>query len=280
MVNQDQFYEKQLGFAYWYVTHKILLKNILTLFLLILAILLIAYNFYLLIFNFAIFQSNYQLILNNFVTTNSDYLALRQLNLPQSMQIGQIQTFANNENYDIVAELANPNQKWWATFDYQFQIGQTLTDKRQEFILPGQRKSLIDLAIENGNLASQLVLGNIKWQKEINFDNLYKDRYTFDIANIQYLSARELGIGEEVPVNRLTFQITNSGAYNYKSVNFLVFLKAGAQTAAVNQIVAEKILSGQTREISVTFFQALPKITSADIVPEINILDENVFLKF
>ena len=280
MVNEDKFYEKQIGFSYWYVKHKLLLKNILTVVLTVIIILLVAYNLYLLVFNLAIFQDDYQQVITDFTTPNSDYQALRQLSLPQPVQIGQMQSFANRDKYDIIAEIANPNQKWWASFNYQFQIGQELTVKRQGFILPGQRKNLFGLALERGNLASQLVLSDVSWEKEINFEKLYQERYRFDIKETEFLSARELGVGEDIPVNRLIFKVVNESAYNFRNVNFLVFLKAGNQIAAVNQIVLESFLSGQTRESAVTFFQALPRITSVDIIPEVNILDENVFLRF
>lgn len=280
MLNGDKFYEKQLGIAYWYVTNKTMLKNILTVFLIVVIVILVAYNLYLLIFNFVIYQKDYQTALNDFITANSSYVALRQLSLPQAIQIGQIKAFADSQGYDLVVEIANPNQIWWATFDYQFQIGSALTDKRKGFVFPGERKNLIDLGVEQGNLASQLVLTNLNWQKEIDFVNLYREKFQFDIANVQYIAARELGVGEEIPVSRVTFEVINDSAYNYKNISFLVFLMSGDNIVGVNKIVASTLSSGEAKSLAVTFFQRLPKVTSAEIIPEINILDESVFLKF
>lgn len=280
MINKDQLYEKQIGAAYWFVKNKFLLKTILTVFLIVLIILLVAYFLFLIIFNLVIQQDNYQAGLTNLVNANPDYTVIRQLGLPQEIQAGQINTFTNMQGFDIVSEIVNPNETWWATFSYQFQIGPNLTDKRRGFILPGETKKIIDLAVDNGNLSSGIVFSNINWQKEINFIDIFQSRFKFDIKNIQYIPARELGIGDEIPISRIVFEVTNDSAYNYKDVNFLVFLKAGEQVAAINQIVTDKILSGATKKVEVTFFQPLPRITSVDINAEVNILDETVYLKF
>ncbi len=280
MINEDKLYEKQLGFAYWYVTHKAMLKNILTVFLIVVIFILVAYNLYLLIFNLVIYQKNHQAVLNDFITANPNYAVLRQVSLPQPIQTSQIQVLSNKQGYDLMVEVANPNQDWWATFNYQFQVGQSLTDKRKGFILPGERKKMIDLGVEQGNLASQIVLTNLNWQKEINFVDLYSKRFQFDIANVQYVPARELGIGEEIPVSRVNFKVTNDSAYNYRDVNFFIFLMSGDRIVGVNKIVTRELLSGETKDLTVNFFQRLPKVTSAEIVPEVNILDETVFLKF
>jgi len=280
MVNEDKFYEKQLGVSYWYVKHKILLKNILIAFLIILDVILIAFNLYLLIFNLAIYQKDYQQSLTNFVGANPDYAVLRQINLPPEIKITGVTTFSNADKYDIVAEIYNANPMWYAAFDYQFQLGKNLSSKRKGFILPGEKKKIVDLAVVDGNLVSQVIFSDVKWVKEIDFAKLYKEKFKFDLRNVKYIPTQELGLGEKVPVSRVSFDIENLTAYNYKNLNLLILLNSAGQLVAVNQIPSGILLSGKTSSLEISFFQRLPKIDSVDIIPEVNIFDETVFLKF
>jgi hypothetical protein len=280
MVNEDQFYEKQLGVAYWYVTHKFLLKNILIVVLLSLDILLVAYNIYILSYNLIIRQKDYQAALASFVNANDDYSLLRQFSLPPKIQTASLQTFPNTIGSDIVSEIVNTSPKWYATFDYQFQLGEKSTPNRKGFIFPGETKKLIDLAVADGNLASAVIIRNINWQKEIDFVKLYQEKFRFDIRNVQYIPSKELGLEQKIAVNRVIFEIENLTAYNYKNVNLLIFLNSGGQIIGVNQIPSGILSSGTTKVMEVNFFQPLPKIDSVDIFPEVNILDPAVFLKF
>ena len=280
MTNGQPISERKLALAYWYVTNKLLLKNILIAILIIFNVLFIAYLIYLLIFNLVIFQKDYQTILNNLLAINPDYQNLRVANLPQEIRVGQINIYPNNERYDIVAEISNSDPQWWASFDYQFQVSEDLTEKRNSFILPGETKKIVDLSVDNGDLASRLVLTNVNWQKEINYADLKKLRLKFDIQNVEYIPAKELGVGQELVISRVIFSIYNNTAFNYKNVSILILLKSGDAIVGVNQIGSGALKSGQTNNLESTFFQPLPRITSVEILPEVNILDENVYLSF
>ena len=279
MVNEDQLYEKQLGIAHWYITHKILLRSILIVFLMVLDLILIVIFLYLLIFNLVINQKVYQANLRSFITPVADYALLRQTKLPPEISILNIQKYVNTNGYDIVAEINNPFTTWYATFDYQFQVGDKLTPIRRSFILPGEKKKIVALAVENGDLVSNLVFSNINWQKEINFAKLYQEKFKFDIRNVKFIPTSELGLGDKVPVSRVSFEIENLTAYNYKNLNLLIFLNSAGQITAVNQIPSGVINSSQVRSLEVNFFQKLPKIENIDIVPEANIFDSSIFLK-
>ena len=123
MPNGDQIYEKQLSAAYWFVTHKLLLKNILVVSLIVLNMGLISFDLYLVINNLVIGDKDYQAILSNLINLNPDLAALRQNKLPAALQISNLRTLANSQGFDIMADLNNPNPKWTATFNYQFKIG-------------------------------------------------------------------------------------------------------------------------------------------------------------
>jgi hypothetical protein len=279
MANNQQFYEKQLGFAYWYVTHKLLLKNILIAGLIVFDVCLIAFNLYILILNLGVNQKSYQQNLASLIMTNPNYAASRLSMLPQAIQVGQINSYANMDKNDIVAEIVNPNASWLATFDYQFKVGSGATESRRGFIFPGESKKIVALAVADGGAVSDLAILNVKWQKLLDFADVYKQKFNFDIKNIKYIPPGELGLGQAISVSRVTFDARNNTAYDFNNVNFVLLLNASGQIAAVNLANSGEFLSGKTMQLESTFFQRLPRITSVEILPEVNIFDPSVFLR-
>ncbi len=280
MPNGDQIYEKQLSAAYWFVTHKLLLKNILVVSLIVLNMGLISFDLYLVINNLVIGDKDYQAILSNLINLNPDLAALRQNKLPAALQISNLRTLANSQGFDIMADLNNPNPKWTATFNYQFKIGDKLTPIKSGFIFPAEKKMIFNLAIENGNLASEAVLSNIKWTKEINFLTLNQNRFKFDISNVKFIPSAELGVGEKISVNRVSFDVANQSAFNYNNVIFILLLNNSNQVVAINQVASGNFFSGKTLSLESTFFQKLPRIDNVQVIPEVNILEPSVFLKY
>lgn len=280
MPNGDQIYEKQLSFAYWFVTHKLLLKNILIVILIVVNMGLISLDLYLVINNLIIGGKDYQAILVSLINPNPDLAILRQNKLPAALQANNLRTLANSNGFDIIIDLNNPNSKWTAIFDYQFKTGDKLTPQKRGFIFPSEKKIIFNLAIDKGNLASEVILSNIKWTKEINFLTLNQERLKFDVSNIKFIPSAELGVGEKISVNRVTFDVANQSAFSFVNVNFILLLNSGNQVVALNQVASGNFLSGKTLSLESTFFQKLPKIDSIQVIPEVNILDSNVFLKF
>lgn len=276
----NKLYEKQLSASYWFVTHKLLLKNIFLTILIVFIIFLVAMDLYLLVFNFGIYGKSYEAMLDSLVKTPNDYVAMRQALLPRAILINNIKTFQNARGYDIVADITNPNQYWYGVFNYQFQVGNNLSSKRTNFILPGESKVLMDLAVENGNLASSVVISNIAWAKEINYPALFEEKYKFEFKNIEYIPAQQLGVTDKVQVSRVKFEGTNKSAYNYKNIIFQIFLKSGENIVGVNQLASGQLMSGETKTFEINFFQSLPRITGVNIAAEVNILDEKSFINF
>lgn len=272
---------RKLDIAYWYVTHKIQIKKIISIVLLVVVGLLFFYYVYVLVNNLVLNNDSYKFQVRQLATINPDYAFLRQAKLTQEIKVVEINTYVNRDNqYDIVAEISNNKPDWWATFSYQFQVGETLTEKRQSFILPSQTKYITNLAVENGGGVSNVVFSDIVWQKEINYQELAENRLRLETQNVEFIPSQALGIGDEVNISRVRFDLFNNSAYNYNNVQILIFLRAGAEVVAVNQASSGIIRSAETKEIEVTFFQRLPKITGVDINLEVNILDEDVYLQF
>ncbi|MDD5341012.1 MAG: hypothetical protein PHC97_01090 [Patescibacteria group bacterium] len=272
--------EKQLSAAYWFVTRKLLLRKILVIVLIILNVAVFAALVYYLVANLFLGQSGYESNLSAVVLANPDYALLRESKLPSSLQVANLRTLPNSTSFDILADLNNPNAVWAATFNYQFKIGDNVTPVKKGFIFPAESKTVFNLDIDNGNLVSQLILSDVVWQKEIDFQTIYKDRFRFDLSGVKFIPSSELGLGQKLSISRVQFDVSNSSAFNYANVNFIAFLYSAGTLAAINQVSSGDLLSGQTKNLETTFFQKLPNIDSVKVVPEVNILDSGVFLKF
>jgi hypothetical protein len=276
----EKFYNQQIGAAYWYVTHKQMIKMIISIVLLTVLIFLFAINLYLLIFNLGIYGRGYNLFLKNLTIMSEDYLNFRQTKLPLPITIVSVNTLPNVNNFDIVAEIANPNTVWYATFNYQFQLGDILTEPRPGYILPGESKRLIGLNVEMGNSVSDLVFTDLKWSKEINYPALESEKFDFEVKNITLIPPSQLGLSDKVQISRVKFDLVNNSPFNYSNVGLQIFLLNQGQSVAVNQIYSGSIKTGETKSYQVDFFQNLPKVSEVSIIPEVNILDPNSFLKF
>jgi hypothetical protein len=277
----EKFYNQQIGAAYWYVTHKQMIKTIVTVFLSTVIIIFAALNLYLLIFNLGIYGRVYNNFLNSLITAPEDYQILRLTKLPQALKVGQISNLQDGSNFDIIAEISNPNKYWYATFKYQLKIGSESLDLQSGFILPGQSKKLINLNIENGNQVNDLVVSDVNWIKEINFPAIEAEKMAIEIKNISLIPPAELGVGDKLQVSRVKFDVINNSPFNYANVILQIYLLKSGQIQAVSQISSGVLRSGQTQTYQVDFFQTLPKINETPvIIPEINILDPKVFLKF
>lgn len=277
----EKSYNRQIGAAYWFVTHKEMLKTISSVFLITVGVIILAINVYLLIFNLGFYGSAYKGYLNSFSAFSADYINFRQYRLPQPLGVNQIFTLPNSNKYDIIAEISNPSPYWYATFKYRFQLGgDELTDARPGYILPGQSKRLVDLNVESGNSVSDLIFSDLKWIKEINYLALAKEKFDVEVKNIVLITPSQLGLGDKVQISRVTFDVANNSPFNYANVSLQIYLSSGGQIQAANQIYSGALKTGETKSYQVNFFQPLPKITDISIIPEINILDPDSFLKF
>ncbi|MFH1536382.1 MAG: hypothetical protein ABID45_00175 [Patescibacteria group bacterium] len=99
---------------------------------------------------------------------------------PFSLQIGDVSVLeAGEDQYDILASVNNPNEKWAIeSFSYNFSGSGFETQIVNSFIMPGERKNLIQTGIYNTDAGSnpKIVLSDIKWKKvkeevpELNFE--------------------------------------------------------------------------------------------------------------
>ena len=78
----------------------------------------------------------------------------------------------------------------------------------------------------------------------------------------------------------MRFDVINKSAYNFWQPRFVVFVLKRDKVIAVTQTILDSINSGEQKTESLNIFQAIPRGVDLKIVPDINILNPDVFKSF
>lgn len=258
---------KELGLSYWYVTHKLLLRQILILAMSVVGFLLLFFVVWQLSF-WGINYANESFQVRKLIFTDNLGLGTIESQKPVSLQISDpISLKGEGGRDDYFSQVSNNNIEWLATFDYQFNNDTDNTRYRRGFSLPNSQKFLMDLGVEQR--ISGLDIINLKWQRLPDSARLYDERHRFSIENEDFIAGAQLG-----DPNRLVFDITNHSAYSYWEVGIQSFLYSDGNIASVNYLAIEQLMAGETRHIELSWSNRLPRINSLDIIPDINVFDE------
>lgn len=277
----DQVTNFQLKFSYWYVTHKFQLRKILIVFLIVLNVGFYSYAIYRAVVILVIEGPSYRQDVNSLPANLVDYNYFREANKPQSLEFLSFDSLGGQDDrYDFVAQISNQNSDWVAT-DVLFQLiadDQVIAEKRS-FILPQEDKYIGFFGSEMTGLSNPTIsIADVKWQRVHQFEVFKEPRLNFIIADLEFKSAQESGIRGDLPVSTLNFKITNGTGFNYWHVGVYMVLLSGSQVVGANFTSLDQFLSRETRNIEMRFYESLPEVTEIKVLPEVNILDPEVYM--
>ncbi len=211
----------------------------------------------------------------------------RQLssNRPLNVGVSPVDVFQNTDGrLDMIVPVENPNTEWAATFTYRFNVSGELTPERSGFILPGEQTYLGEFGYAQttpGEKAAALTVDNLKWMR-INPSVVGSDysawlarRNAFDIGKVT--QSRDVQINGK-PVLRTTFTFGNPTAYGYWNVDLYVVLKRADVAIAATRVSLTNVTSGDSRTVSLDWFEQLPSISDVEVVPVVNYLDPAAYM--
>ncbi|MBI1908354.1 hypothetical protein HYS28_02970 [Candidatus Uhrbacteria bacterium] len=185
-------------------------------------------------------------------------------------------------SYDLYAIAENPNAEWYATFDYYFVAGDVTTDVTQGSLMPGESRYLLGLGVEAESrpAGASIVVDNVVWERVDRHEvtdtaEFLVDHEYFTVSGGTYAVDVELASDS---VGRSTFTITNNTAYSYISPTFVVLLTRSGVVTAVNQVVLSGFETGETRDVTVHWFGAVPTNGTVEVIPAINYFDEDAYM--
>lgn len=266
--------EKELKFGSWLLANQAKVKKILVLILLLFCVITVGYG----IFGFLTYALEFQkdkqtlgLGTLNFI----DFAGYQARNRPQDLEISEPQVIYNGgSQYDFVAQAKNPNERRGAEkLLFQFVSGDFVSPVLSAVILPGQSVYLLSL----GNFSQKrltkanLNILDVKWQ------SLRSGQIT-EKLDIKFTEPK-FNITSDNSHAWISFTATNESLKNIWEVVWQAVLFSGRRIVAVNQITSERFLSGESRQIEMSWFEKLPKVTQIIAIPIVNIYNEDNFFE-
>lgn len=257
----------QLKFSYWYVSNKLLLRKLFILLMILINCLLWSYVIYGLI----VWGLTYETIQKQnekLLFSSSPLLDIIESERPQQLSFSDINSFnVSGESFTLMSEGFNPNYQWLVEFEYSFS-GADGGKYFKSFILPGQRKLLLDSDRKTSDV--NLEIRNIKWTKINNFPEIQNIRDRIDIFDQEFLAPSVIG-----DPSSLRFNIKNDSPFGYWEINLIAFLYSGGSRVSINYLTTYQLGAGDSRVIEMNWPENLPRIDSVEIISEVNYLNPN-----
>ncbi|TAK03939.1 hypothetical protein EPO34_02150 [Patescibacteria group bacterium] len=184
--------------------------------------------------------------------------------------------------YDLYATATNPNGDWYAEFDAFYRLGSGETTHERQFILPGEEKALVALAVRADAPPQdpQLVLDRLTWRRvDKHLTGAYepwaRDRLDFAITGAAFSADLQV---DAKTIGRVSFTVKNDSAFGYYDPSFLVRLKRGSSVVGVTRTALSSLRAGESQEVLLNWFGPIPSVSETQVVPEINIFDPKVYI--
>ncbi|MBI4599404.1 hypothetical protein HY732_00605 [Candidatus Uhrbacteria bacterium] len=173
--------------------------------------------------------------------------------------------------YDLYAELKNPNQGWRADFDFFYSLNGAEQSAQHVFLFPFEKKYILKTGIAAQGLPTvSYRIANLGWRRLSRADTAaIVDRNQFEIRDINLAPGQ--GAGGIQGGMRLTFMVQNNSVYKFWDFRVPVVLKQGATVSAVALLPVFSIDRDEKKRLEANW--EYPVSASAfEIVPDIDVL--------
>ncbi|MFA5643955.1 MAG: hypothetical protein WC928_00295 [Patescibacteria group bacterium] len=194
--------------------------------------------------------------------------------------------FFHNDSYDFVARVKNPNLNFFASINYCFLDGDEELLCQNDIVFPEENKYLVVLSVELDSAPNNLrfMIKNLSWErvdakKYSNWKNYYSERVNFDVSNIVFNISQSTDIYMK-SVNNLSFNIKNNSPYNYWEVPLSIILYSQGSIVGVNKYLVSEFMSLTDKNIELFWSNSVRSVDQAEIVPNLNILDNDNYIKY
>ncbi|MBI4276303.1 hypothetical protein HY629_00495 [Candidatus Uhrbacteria bacterium] len=283
------FSDRQLKFAYWWLTHRDGIQRIGTRVLMGAAIAIWAVSLFfwgrLIWFEFGT-QRALRLASQPIV----DIRGFAARNPIQELSVGQVSVVTMQApgaertlREDRVVDVENPNAEWVAHVEYQFAPDAPVAES---VVLPNSQKLLIEFGGSRGEALVANPITHVRWERVRDYTRRADERLRFRIHDETLgdtTSPRFLPVGTDgLLTSRVEFVVTNESAVTFARPAFIVALWNGNDLFAVNRVTIDPMRPQVTRTVDAnwvdSFTMAMPSSLRIQIDPDVNILDPGEFL--
>ncbi len=273
---------KKMNFGLWLSENRKHITKIVIIFLIALSVFFFVYSLY----NYVIYFRDIKAEKENIVDVTGSSV-VSQRNVAADLVVRAPQIFKNNGNYDLVASVSNPNDKFSASFQYCFVVNKTDVGCSSVHILPSEEKYVLSLGqkLDAEYPSATFEIRNISW-KRINAHDIpdwnyfYNERLNFGLKDIKFTPAGSNTSTGKNNLSSLEFNISNLTNYGYYSVPLNIALYNGSDLVGVNIFIVNNFLAGETKGVSLSWLSNISRATRVEIRPNLNILDDSIYLKY
>ncbi len=276
---------KRMDFGLWYVEHRKGFRKILIFFL----VLISAVTWFITIYSFTMYiavgiredEELARKITDNIIFGHDYILDIA----PKNLKIGQVTALKNLDKYDFFVKMENPNDNYWTEFSYAFTSGDDETKKIRNFVLPGESKYIILLSQTLKSKKVEFKIDDISWSRvnehEIpDWKGFRDERLDIQFSDIKFTQSQKTGLSEKINLSTLEFSAKNNSPYNYWEVDLNIVFYIQGKVVGINKYIINEFLSGQEKTIHLSMPGRIGNITKTEIIPEINITKDDIYMKY
>ncbi len=276
---------RQLDFGLWYLRNRKKFFFTLVFLLLLIAGGTIGYSLYQFSsYLFVGIKQDKQTFLD---LTSATSLVTNKTNSGNNISYSEVRMMQGQDNkYDFVVAVTNANPMLSVKIKYAFEVNGQKIAPAEDFVLPQDTKYLMALHQDVAAGASaNLIIESTSFirvdrHKVADWSQYRLERMNFVIEDAKFIAGAESGLSEKINVGQLDFKITNHSAYGYVRVPLSIILKSNGSIVAVNRYWLDSFRSGEIRTAQISWPGKLPVVNEVEIIPDINILDDSVYLKY
>jgi hypothetical protein len=277
---------KKLKIGLWFVEKRAFFKKIVIILLIIISGISWTYSLYGFAYYFIKGLKNDRQMISEIVSNNiisHDFLADKS---PDRLFFGAVNVLKNNNSHDLYIEIKNNDFNFMAEFDYCFFENNGEIECSESFIYPNQGKYIISLNKDLDNINSvNFTINNIRWlrinkHKIPNWDDFLFERTNITISDVDFSPASLSGLSERLDLNVLRFNVKNKTPFNFWELDYNIILYSGNNAVAINRYKHREFMSEQSKEINISWPGNFGKISRVEIIPEIDIMDEDNYIQY
>lgn len=272
----------ELEFGIWYTSHKIFLKKIFLFIFIAFNILLYSYNIYTSFQLFVAQRDRNSNLLLNMLYNSPGVNSVKQKLKPADIQINGI-TILHNENntVNIVAEVFNPNNIYYANrIMYRFSDSQKIFSEGETYLWPQERRYIIiyNIPAIHSSQGVNVQLYRVIWKRMNDYIAKQQERMNFPIQMAGFTPSQVV-FGDTFIPGSIKFTIENQTIFNYWDVELSIVLYNGTSIVGSAYTQLHTLKSLEKISLDIKILTDASAVTNVEIFPEINILDDAVYLK-
>lgn len=276
------FSDKELAAAHWWVRHQIGLRRALFIGLGLFCALTWGYAIWVAFDTYVLSFPKESRIVGRIIAASLDTGTLDS-SVPQALQSGNGLSFLISGNrQDLVAQLTNPNDDWWAEFTYHFDLGGEQTPEQQGFLMPQETFPIMQLG-NNGHrtAAANLQITNVRWHRldrsviSHGYPAFQDEHWQLHTEQLSYKNDLDYN-GKKI--GQTNFILKNNTGFGYWGIDVAVLVYRLDQLVGVNIVRMENLKPGESRPVSLNWFENLSGITKTVVIPHANVFDPRLYL--